>query len=105
VRDAAGQVLGTAQVAADGSFSVPLASAQLNGQILSVVQAAAAGNVSPPLALTALDTSAPIGLTASVVVSGIIVSGEAEAGGTFTGLAPDGTIIGTGTAGAGGAYA
>ncbi len=32
VRDAAGQPLGTATVAADGSFSVPLASAQLNGQ-------------------------------------------------------------------------
>ncbi|WP_168371481.1 BapA/Bap/LapF family large adhesin [Sphingomonas sp. Leaf257] len=105
VRDAAGQPLGTATVAADGSFSVPLASAQLNGQILSVVQADAAGNVSPPLALTALDTTAPIGLTASVDATGIIVSGQAEAGATITVRAPDGTIIGTGTAGAGGAYA
>ncbi|WP_367268647.1 BapA/Bap/LapF family large adhesin [uncultured Sphingomonas sp.] len=105
VRDAAGQPLGTAQVAADGSFSVPLASAQLNGQTLSVVQADAAGNVSPPLALTALDTTAPIGLTASVDATGIIVSGQAEAGATITVRAPDGTIIGTGTAGATGAYA
>ncbi len=61
VRNAAGQVLGTAQVATDGSFSVPLSSAQLNGQTLSVVQADAAGNVSPPLALAALDTTAPTG--------------------------------------------
>ncbi len=58
---------------------MPLASAQLNGQTLSVVQADAAGNVSPPLALTALDTTAPIGLTASVDATGIIVSGQAEA--------------------------
>ncbi|KTT99357.1 hypothetical protein NS355_06810, partial [Sphingomonas yabuuchiae] len=105
VRDAAGQPLGTATVAADGSFSVPLASAQLNGQTLSVVQADAAGNVSPPLALTALDTTAPIGLTASVDATGTIVSGQAEAGATITVRAPDGTIIGTGTAGASGAYA
>ncbi|WP_347093053.1 BapA/Bap/LapF family large adhesin [Sphingomonas parapaucimobilis] len=105
VRDVNGQPLGTATVAADGSFSVPLASAQLNGQALSVVQADAAGNVSPPLALTALDTTAPIGLTASVDTTGTIVSGQAEAGATVTVRAPDGTIIGTGTAGATGAYA
>ncbi len=105
VRDVNGQPLGTATVAADGSFSVPLASAQLNGQALSVVQADAAGNVSPPLALTALDTTAPIGLTASVDTTGTIVSGQAEAGATITVRAPDGTIIGTGTAGATGAYA
>ncbi|MGJ7455081.1 BapA/Bap/LapF family large adhesin, partial [Sphingomonas parapaucimobilis] len=105
VRDVNGQPLGTATVAADGSFSVPLASAQLNGQALSVVQVDAAGNVSPPLALTALDTTAPIGLTASVDTTGTIVSGQAEAGATVTVRAPDGTIIGTGTAGATGAYA
>ncbi|OMJ32347.1 hypothetical protein BSZ14_08530 [Sphingomonas sp. Sph1(2015)] len=105
VRDVNGQPLGTATVAADGSFSVALASAQLNGQALSVVQADAAGNVSPPLALTALDTTAPIGLTASVDTTGTIVSGQAEAGATITVSAPDGTIIGTGTAGVTGAYA
>ncbi|QXT35501.1 BapA prefix-like domain-containing protein [Sphingomonas sanguinis] len=105
VRDAAGQVLGTAQVAADGSFTVPLASAQLNGQTLSVVQADAAGNVSPPLSLTALDTTAPTGLTASVDGTGTIVSGQAEAGATITVRDPGGAIIGTGTAGASGAYA
>ncbi|MFN3776300.1 BapA/Bap/LapF family large adhesin [Sphingomonas parapaucimobilis] len=105
VRDVNGQPLGTATVAADGSFSVPLASAQINGQTLSVVQADAAGNVSPPLALTALDTTAPTGLTASVDTTGTIVSGQAEAGATITVRAPDGTIIGTGTAGATGAYA
>ena len=99
VRNAAGQVLGTAQVATDGSFSVPLSSAQLNGQTLSVVQADAAGNVSPPLALIALDTTAPIGLTASIDGTGTIVSGQAEAGAAITVRAPDGTIIGTGTAG------
>ncbi|HIV76794.1 MAG TPA: hypothetical protein H9899_04650, partial [Candidatus Sphingomonas excrementigallinarum] len=105
VRNAAGQVLGTAQVATDGSFSVPLSSAQLNGQTLSVVQADAAGNVSPPLALTALDTTAPTGLTASIDGTGTIVSGQAEAGAAITVRAPDGTIIGTGTAGTTGAYA
>ena len=105
VRDAAGQILGTGQAAADGSFAVPLSSAQRDGQTLSVVQTDAAGNVSPPLALTALDTTAPTGLTASVDGTGTIVSGQAEAGASITVRDPDGAIIGTGTASVTGAYA
>ena len=105
VRDAAGQILGTGQAAADGSFAVPLSSAQRDGQTLSVVQTDAAGNVSPPLALTALDTTAPTGLTASVDGTGAIVSGQAEAGASITVRDPDGAIVGTGTASVTGAYA
>ncbi len=105
VRDAAGQILGTGQAAADGSFAVQLSSAQRDGQTLSVVQTDAAGNVSPPLALTALDTTAPTGLTASVDGTGTIVSGQAEAGASITVRDPDGAIIGTGTASVTGAYA
>ncbi|WP_322964062.1 BapA/Bap/LapF family large adhesin [Sphingomonas fuzhouensis] len=105
VRSATGQLLGSAVVAADGSFAVPLSPAQTNGQTLSVVQADVAGNVSLPLSLTALDTSAPVGLTASVDGTGTIVSGQAEAGATITVRDPAGTIIGTGIAGATGAYA
>ncbi|MEH3158866.1 MAG: Ig-like domain-containing protein [Sphingomonas taxi] len=41
-----GLLLGTATVAADGSFTVPLAPAQVTGATLSVTQADAAGNVS-----------------------------------------------------------
>ena len=50
VRDANGAVLGSAVVAADGSFSVPLSSAQVDGQQLSIVQTDPSGNVSPPSA-------------------------------------------------------
>ena len=105
VRAADGTVLGSVVAAADGSFTVPLSTPQVNGQTLSVVQADAAGNVSLPLALTALDTTAPVGLTATLDGGGTIVSGQAEAGATVTVRDPGGQVIGTGTASATGAYA
>jgi VCBS repeat-containing protein len=105
VRAADGTVLGSAVAAADGSFAVPLVTPQVNGQLLSVVQADAAGNVSPPLALTALDTTPPTGLTATLDAAGTIVSGQAEAGATVTVRDPAGQVIGTGTASVTGAYA
>ncbi|MEG3090598.1 BapA/Bap/LapF family large adhesin [Sphingomonas sp. PB1R3] len=105
VRAADGTVLGTAVVDAGGAFTVALSAPQANGQTLAVVQADAAGNVSPALSLTATDTTAPIGLTASVDGTGTVVSGQAEAGATVTVRDPAGQVIGTGTAGTTGAYA
>ncbi|QRY96341.1 BapA prefix-like domain-containing protein [Sphingomonas paucimobilis] len=105
VRAADGSVLGTATVAADGSFTVPLATAQINGETLSVEQSDAAGNVSPALGLTALDTSAPTAPTAIIDGTGTVVSGQAEAGAIVTVRDPAGTVIGTVTAGINGDYA
>ncbi|MCG7390081.1 Ig-like domain-containing protein [Pantoea sp. ACRSB] len=47
VRDAGGNAIGSGTVAANGSFSVALTTAQTTGATLSVTQADSAGNVSP----------------------------------------------------------
>ncbi|GAA3263748.1 hypothetical protein GCM10020258_29470 [Sphingomonas yabuuchiae] len=48
VRNAAGQVLGTAVVGAQGAYTLTLTTPQANGGTLTVSQADPAGNVSPP---------------------------------------------------------
>ncbi|WP_257205259.1 Ig-like domain-containing protein, partial [Pseudomonas monteilii] len=55
VSNAAGTVLGTGIVLADGSFSVELSPAQINNQTLSVLQADPPGNVSLPVNVQAPD--------------------------------------------------
>ncbi|WP_440978095.1 BapA/Bap/LapF family large adhesin [Sphingomonas pseudosanguinis] len=105
VRAADGSVLGTATVAADGSFTVPLATAQVNGETLTVEQTDAAGNISPQLGLTAPDITLPTAPTASIDGTGTVVSGQAEAGATVIVRDPTGAVIGTVTAGANGDYA
>ena len=104
VRAADGTVLGSAPVAADGGFAVPLASAQVDGQTLRFDQADAAGNVSPTVQVLAIDSSAPVGLVATVSADGALVTGRGEAGATVTVRAPDGTPIGTALVGADGGY-
>ncbi len=104
VRAADGTLLGRASVAADGGFVVSLASAQTNGQTIRFDQADAAGNVSPTVQAVAADTSAPIGLIATVSIDGALVTGRGEAGATVTVRAPDGTPIGTALVGADGLY-
>ncbi|KQQ62622.1 hypothetical protein ASF84_26710 [Pseudomonas sp. Leaf127] len=95
VRAADGSVLGTAVVAADGTFSVPLDTAQLNGQTLSVVQADA-GGTSPPIPITAADISAPLApASLQISANGLTLSGTGEAGATVTVRAADGSALGT----------
>ncbi|MFE8583312.1 BapA/Bap/LapF family large adhesin [Sphingomonas sp. NCPPB 2930] len=104
IRGPGGAILGTALVAADGSFTVPLVPAQANGQLLSLSQADAAGNVSATAQATAPDITAPIGLTAAINGVGTLVTGTGEAGATVTVRDPLGTVIGTGIVAANGSY-
>ena len=94
--------LGTTTVAADGTFTVNLTSAQLNGQALSVVQADVAGNAAAAQPLLALDSTAPVSPTVTALnLNGAELVGTAEAGSTVTVRAADGTILGSGVATAG----
>jgi VCBS repeat-containing protein len=104
VHDAAGNPLGTALVAAGGSFSVTLTTPQANGQLLEVSQADPAGNVSPETAVHAPDITAPLGLTAAIGGGGTVVTGSGEPGATVTVRDPGGTVIGTATVAANGSY-
>ncbi|MFF7708365.1 BapA/Bap/LapF family large adhesin [Pseudomonas sp. NPDC007930] len=105
VRDANGTELGSATVAANGSFSVALSAAQLNGQALSVVQADAAGNVSPPAALAAADNTAPAAVTALALSGdGLVLSGRGEAGASVTVRGSDGSLLGTALVAANGTF-
>ncbi|QRK86623.1 BapA prefix-like domain-containing protein [Pseudomonas granadensis] len=98
VRGAGGVVLGTATVAANGSFSVVLASAQINSQVLSVTQADPSGNVSAAASATAPDLTPPSAATALLVgADGLTVTGTGEAGATVTIKSASGTVLGTGT--------
>ncbi|MBV4484611.1 BapA prefix-like domain-containing protein [Pseudomonas sp. SWRI153] len=98
VRGAGGVVLGTATVAANGSFSVVLASAQINSQVLSVTQADPSGNVSAAATATAPDLTPPAAAGALLVgVDGLSVTGTGEAGATVTIKSATGTVLGTGT--------
>ncbi|WP_045491106.1 BapA/Bap/LapF family large adhesin [Pseudomonas sp. StFLB209] len=96
VSDAQGLTLGTAQVGATGTFSVALSSAQTQGQILQVTLTDAAGNDSTALAVTApsnLGNLQPSGL--SLDSTGLVLSGNGQAGSTVTVNGPDGTVLGT----------
>ncbi|MCP1475885.1 hypothetical protein ABIA54_000022 [Pseudomonas sp. EB276 TE3739] len=104
VRDGA-VVLGTATVAADGSFSVTLSAAQIDGRTLSVVQADAQNNLSEPVLVDSPDSTAPIAPTVtSLTGAGTLLAGTAEAGSTVTVLSASGTVLGTAVALANGTY-
>ncbi|WP_241576833.1 Ig-like domain-containing protein, partial [Rosenbergiella collisarenosi] len=78
IKDAAGNTLGSAPVATDGTFTAILEPAQTNGQTLSATATDAAGNTSSAASATAPDTTAPAAPT-DVVVSddGVTVTGKA----------------------------
>ncbi|WP_079229676.1 BapA/Bap/LapF family large adhesin [Pseudomonas putida] len=105
VRDAAGNVLGTAVANANGTFQVTLSSAQTNGQTLQVTATDAAGNVSPAAPYTAADTTPPAAV-ANLAVSpdGTTLTGTGEAGATVTVRAPGGSSLGTATVGSDGRF-
>lgn len=101
-----GLALGTVRAAADGTFSLALASAQLNGQTLNVVQTDLANNTSGSASLQAADVTSPVTPTVtSLTNAGLLLSGTAEALSTVTVTAADGSVLGSGQAGADGLYA
>ncbi|MCE0908427.1 BapA/Bap/LapF family large adhesin [Pseudomonas kurunegalensis] len=105
VRDASGNVLGTATTGSNGTFQVTLNSAQTNGQTLQVTATDAAGNVSPAAPYTAADTTPPAAVTnLAVSASGTTLTGNGEAGATVTVRAPDNTVLGTATVGSDGHF-
>uniref|UniRef100_UPI0030D78146 Ig-like domain-containing protein n=1 Tax=Pseudomonas mucidolens TaxID=46679 RepID=UPI0030D78146 len=97
VRDAAGNVIGSGTVGADGNFQVGLDTPRTNGETLEVVLKDSAGNESPPSTVVAGDTSAPEA-PADLVISedGTTVSGKGEPGATVTIKDAAGNVIGTG---------
>lgn len=105
VRDAAGNLLGTAVANSNGTFQVTLDSAQTNGQTLQVSATDAAGNLSPSTPYTAADTTPPAAVAnLAVSADGATLTGTGEAGATVTVRAPDGTSLGTATVGSDGRF-
>ncbi|MEN5140222.1 BapA/Bap/LapF family large adhesin [Pseudomonas juntendi] len=105
VRNAAGAVLGTATVGADGRFTVTFDTPQATGQAIGVTQVDAAGNTSPAINVTTPDLAPPAPLTNVVLNNnGLTLTGLGEAGASVTVRGPDGTIIGTGLVAANGSF-
>ncbi len=104
IRDGSGAVIGTAVVAADGTYTATLSPAQANGGSLSVVQADAAGNVSPAVTLAAPDVTAPVAPSAAIDATGVAVTGRGEAGATVTIRDGSGAVIGTAVVAVDGTY-
>ncbi|PTM44951.1 hypothetical protein C8J24_3168 [Sphingomonas aerolata] len=105
VRDAAGIVIASVVVAADGSFTTPLSPAQASGGSLAVTQTDAAGNVSAAVQIASPDLTAPVTPAAAVSGDGTLLSGTGEAGATVTVTDANGVVIGTATAGTDGGFA
>ncbi|MDF3876763.1 Ig-like domain-containing protein, partial [Pseudomonas putida] len=105
VRDAAGTLIGTGTVGADGLFSLTLNPAQANGEALDVRLVDAAGNTSAPLQFDAPDITPP-GAVSNIVVGadGLALSGRGEPGATVEVRDANGTVIGTGVVGANGTF-
>ena len=105
VRNAAGTVVGSATVGADGRFSVLFETPQNAGQALGVTQLDAANNTSPAILVTTPDLTAPAPLSNVVLNNnGLTLTGLGEAGATVTVAGPDGTIVGTGLVAANGSF-
>ena len=83
VKDAAGAVIGTGPVEADGSFTIALDTAQTNGETLNVTLTDKAGNISAVTPVIAGDTTAPDAPTElKVSADGLSLTGKGEAGST-----------------------
>ncbi|MQT58258.1 BapA prefix-like domain-containing protein, partial [Pseudomonas sp. FSL R10-0399] len=105
VKDAVGAVLGTGPVAADGSFTITLDSAQKNGETLNVTLTDKAGNVSVAAPVVAGDTTAPDAPTnIAVSADGLTLTGKGEVGSTVTVKDSAGLSVGTGVVGADGSF-
>ncbi|MBH3453071.1 Ig-like domain repeat protein, partial [Pseudomonas putida] len=105
VRDAAGNIIGTGVVGADGLFSLTLNPAQANGETLDVRLVDAAGNSSIPLEFTAPDITPPNAVTDILVgAGGAALSGRGEPGATVEVRDANGSVIGTGVVAANGTF-
>ncbi|MCE1056228.1 Ig-like domain-containing protein, partial [Pseudomonas alloputida] len=105
VRDAAGSLIGTGVVGADGLFSLTLSPAQANGEALDVRLVDADGNASAPLQFDAPDITPPEAVTnITVGADGLALSGRGEPGATVEVRDANGTVIGTGVVGANGTF-
>ncbi|PVZ13589.1 MULTISPECIES: BapA/Bap/LapF family large adhesin [unclassified Pseudomonas] len=105
VRNAAGTLLGSGTVAADGTFAVALGTAQVNLQVLNVTLTDAANNVSAASTVTAPDLTPPALATAlAVSTDGLVLTGSGEAGATVTVKSPTGTVLGTATVASNGSF-
>ncbi|MEQ7922149.1 Ig-like domain-containing protein [Xanthomonas sp. WHRI 1810A] len=106
VRDANGNVLGSAVVGLDGTYSVPLSSPQLDGQVLDVVAVAPNGVESVPTSLATPDLTAPDQPTdLAVNPNGQLVTGRGEPGATVTVRDANGNVLATALVGTTGAFA
>ncbi|MCS4305871.1 VCBS repeat-containing protein [Rheinheimera pacifica] len=105
VRNAAGEVIATGTVAADGSFSIALSPAQISGASLNVTQSSSTGAESASLTVGTPDLTAPEAVVNLQVGSnGSVLTGEGEPGAVVTVRNAAGDIIGTGTVGQNGQF-
>ncbi|MCS5452236.1 BapA/Bap/LapF family large adhesin [Enterobacter huaxiensis] len=104
ITDSNGNIIGSAVVGANGSYSITLAPPQPGGAVISVIATDAAGNMSPVATastLQVLPDTTPPNQPGNLVVSGDgkTVTGTSEPNSTVTIKDPAGNVIGTGTAG------
>ncbi len=104
ITTAGGVSLGSADVAADGTYSVTLGTSQRNGEVLGVVQADAVGNRSPVTPAVAPDLTAPGAPVATVAPNGTLVTGTGEPGATVVVRDATTAVVGTAVVTAGGGY-
>ncbi len=104
VTDPNGQPIGTAAVAADGSYTVTLTTPQTGGGVLVVTQTDAAGNVSPFTRIDAVDTGTIAAATGPDRRAGHYGQRHRRAGATVIVRDANGQTIGQATVDANGNY-
>ncbi|WP_028696404.1 Ig-like domain-containing protein [Pseudomonas cremoricolorata] len=104
VRDAQGEVLANATVAADGSFSVVLDPAVIDGSSVQVELTDAAGNVSEPTSVASPDLTAPGQPSGLALADGVTLTGNGEAGADVQVRDASGALIGSGVVAADGRF-
>lgn len=97
--------IGSGVAGTDGAFTITINPPQTNGETITAIATDPAGNPSPPETALAPDITAPQP-PANLLINptGDQVTGTAESNSTVHILGPDGTIIGTTTAGSNGSF-
>ena len=103
VKDAAGNLIGSATADGNGNYAVKPATPPAHDTALSVTATDAAGNSSAP-ATAKVDNKAPDAPTVKPT-SGSTIAGTAEAGSLVTARDGTGNLVGSATAGSNGEYA